>query len=76
MSLLNLWKIERKENNKRPSPSNKENIYAAMKKKKYEESCVRNSTKPGRKNFHGLNLTKTKLKCSVEFAVNILLFMT
>ena len=35
-----------------------------------------NSTKPGRKNFHGLNLTKPKMKCFVEFAVNIPPFVT
>ena len=35
-----------------------------------------NSTKPERKNFHGLNLTKPKMKCFVEFAVNIPPFVT
>ena len=35
-----------------------------------------NSTKPGRKNFHGLNLAKPKMKCFVEFAVNIPPFVT
>ena len=34
-------KIKHKENNKRPFPSNEENISTTMKKKKYEESCVR-----------------------------------
>ena len=71
MSLLDLSKIERKENNKRPPPSNEESISTTMKKKKYEESRVVNSTKPGRKNFHALNLTKPKMQCFVEFAVNI-----
>ena len=76
MSLLDLWKIECKENNKRPSPSTKENISTTMKKKKYKESCVENSTKPGKKNFHGLSLTRPKTKCFVEFAVNIPPFVT
>ena len=35
-----------------------------------------NSSKPGRKNFHGLNLTKPKMKCFVKFAVNIPPFVT
>ena len=51
MTLLDLWKIERKENNKRPSPSNEENISTTMKKKKYEESRVCKFNQAWKKEF-------------------------
>ena len=57
---LNLWKIERKENNKRPSLSNKENISTTMKKKKYEESCVHKFNHAWKKEFPWVEFDEAK----------------
>ena len=41
MSLFDLWKIERKERNKRQSQTNEESGSSNTRKEKYEESSVR-----------------------------------
>ena len=60
MTLLDLWKIERKENNKRPSPSNEENISTTMKKKKYKESHVRKFKQAWKKEFPWVEFDEAK----------------
>ena len=60
MSLLNLWKIEHKENNKRPSPSNEENISTTMKTKKYKEACAREFNQAWQKEFPWVEFDEAK----------------
>ena len=60
LTLLDLWKIEHKENNKGPSPSNEENISTTMKKTKYEESRVRKFNQAWKKEFPWVEFDKAK----------------
>ena len=72
MSLFDLWKIERKERNKRQSQTNEENSSTNTEKKRCTKSLLSvDLSKHGMKNFPGLNLRRSRIKCFVRFAENI-----
>ena len=75
ISLFDLWKMERKERNKRQSQTNEENSSTNTEKTRSTKSLLSvDLSKHGMKNFPGLNLTRSRIKCFVRFAENIPLF--